>query len=93
MHNKTVRVRIYGTVQGVFFRHHTKLQAQALGLGGWVKNRSDGSVEAVIHGTEEDVERMIAWLHQGPESAHVIRVDIEEKGGEQPLLDLFTIRY
>lgn len=93
MDRKTVKVRIHGRVQGVFFRHHTKLQAQALGLGGWVKNCSDGSVEAVVHGAEHSVETMLAWLHQGPDSAQVVRVEMDENCGEESVPEIFEIRY
>lgn len=93
MDKKTVKVQIYGTVQGVFFRHHTKLQAQALGLGGWVRNCSDGSVEAALSGLEQDVDTMVTWLHKGPDSAHVVRVDIVEMHDEEPSSDIFEIRY
>ncbi len=93
MDTKTVKASIYGTVQGVFFRHHTQLQAEALGLRGWVKNCSDGSVEAVICGAEQDVDTMITWLHHGPDSAHVVRVEIDETHQENLLPDHFEVRY
>jgi acylphosphatase len=62
---KVIGVRIEGRVQGVWFRRH---------LQGWVRNRSDGSVEAVFAGPEADVEAMVAACWQGPPAARVTRV-------------------
>ena len=59
-------LRVYGLVQGVYYRHSTIQQAQRLGLHGWVRNRSDGSVEALVQGAADAVQTLIAWAHQGP---------------------------
>lgn len=67
---------IEGRVQGVFFRHHTKQMAGRLGLKGWVRNRSDGTVEALFEGDRAKVDTMIHWCHQGPPSARVTKVDV-----------------
>lgn len=93
MNTKTVKVRVYGTVQGVFFRHHTKLKAESLGLGGWVRNCNDGSVETVLQGTEAKVTEMIAWLNHGPDSARVVRLDLDEHYHEAQLPGTFHVRY
>ncbi len=93
MANKTVKVRIYGRVQGVFFRHHTKLMADGLGLTGWVRNCPDGSVEALCSGSTDIVNEMIDWLHLGPDSALVNRVDIDEMENQSSPQKEFTIRY
>ncbi|HKJ82392.1 MAG TPA: acylphosphatase [Mariprofundaceae bacterium] len=69
------RIRIYGRVQGVFFRHHTKQQAKHLGISGWVRNLPDGSVEAVICGSTEQLDRMESWLAEGPEGANVEKME------------------
>ena len=69
-----VRVRISGKVQGVWFRAWTREQAQALGLDGWVRNLSDGSVEALFAGPAEAVERALAACHRGPSAARVAAV-------------------
>lgn len=69
------RLRIYGRVQGVWYRSWTIEQAIALGLNGWVRNRRDGSVEAVISGDEAAVREMIARCWQGPPAARVERID------------------
>src|SRR4051794_27449215 len=78
------RIRIFGTVQGVFFRAWTVQQAHALAVKGWARNRRDGSVEAEIWGSEEAVEAMIARCSKGPSNARVERVNVEEIEGEAP---------
>lgn len=72
---------IHGHVQGVGFRWSLAQEAQALGLTGWVRNRREGTVEAMIAGEEAALERLIAWAHRGPPSARVTRVDIEAGQG------------
>jgi acylphosphatase len=67
----TVRLEITGRVQGVGFRESMRAVAQALEVNGWVRNREDGSVEAILQGGEHDVERLIAWCHNGPPGANV----------------------
>jgi acylphosphatase len=71
----SARVRIYGKVQGVWYRGWTVDQARALGLDGWVRNRADGSVEAVFHGPAASVRDMIARCREGPSAARVQRVE------------------
>ena len=71
----TVRVVISGRVQGVWFRGWTQNTASDLGLDGWVRNRRDGTVEAVLSGEAAAVEAMIARLWQGPDMASVKAVD------------------
>jgi acylphosphatase len=68
------RVIIEGRVQGVFFRQHTEEMAFRLGVKGWVRNRRDGSVEAVFEGEREQVDQIIQWCHQGPSEARVTKV-------------------
>ncbi len=74
--SRTVRVRISGRVQGVWFRGWTAQTAEALGLSGWVRNRRDGTVEAVFSGEEAMVEQIIAACHFGPSHAVVEDVDV-----------------
>jgi acylphosphatase len=71
-------------VQGVFFRSETRHRAASLGLAGWVRNNSDGSVEAVFEGERERVESMVEWSRRGPSGAHVKDVDVawEEPQGD-----------
>lgn len=73
---------ITGRVQGVFYRNWTVQTASALGLTGWVRNRVDGSVEAVVEGDEEAVEQFIALARQGPPAARVSAIDIRPVGVE-----------
>ncbi|MFV0624155.1 acylphosphatase [Sphingomonas sp. ac-8] len=69
---------ITGRVQGVFYRAWMGEQAAALGITGWVRNRADGSVEAVVAGPAEQVEALIARAQDGPPSAHVAGVEVRE---------------
>jgi acylphosphatase len=75
------RVTVHGHVQGVFFRAETAERASALGLAGWVRNRTDGSVEAVIEGEPGVVETLIDFMRRGPRDARVKRLEVET---EQP---------
>jgi acylphosphatase len=70
---------ISGRVQGVFFRSSTQDKAASLGLSGWVRNTSDGKVEAVFEGDREAVDEMISWCHKGPSPASVDKVRISEE--------------
>jgi acylphosphatase len=70
-------VIISGLVQGVFFRAHTRRTAEENGVTGWVKNRFDGSVEAVLEGEKGDVEETLQWCRRGPSGAHVDKVNID----------------
>jgi acylphosphatase len=74
MDNVRARVTVEGRVQGVFFRQHTQEMAYKLGVKGWVKNRRDGSVEALFEGHKENVEQIIRWCHRGPSEARVVNV-------------------
>jgi acylphosphatase len=89
---KRLHVVISGRVQGVFFRARTQDMARALLLTGWVKNRSDGSVEAVFEGEEDDLKAMLAWCRKGPPAAKVTRVEVNEEPLSDPF-ESFTIRY
>ncbi len=73
---KRVHVRITGKVQGVWFRQSTMDEAVRLGLGGWVRNRADGSVEAVFEGPGDKVDAMLEWCWRGPELAVVKNVAV-----------------
>jgi acylphosphatase len=73
---RTIRLRIEGRVQGVGFRVFVERSAVALGLDGWVRNRRDGGVEAVVSGTPAAVEQMIERCHVGPPASRVDRVEV-----------------
>lgn len=77
---------IRGLVQGVGFRDFVQREADALGLEGWVRNRKDGSVEAVVYGEKKLVERLLGRCHEGPRAARVDAVKVY--GTERSALDL-----
>lgn len=81
---RTVMVRIEGLVQGVYFRAWTDQTARSLGLDGWVRNRQDGSVEAVFSGPLKQVDEMLRRCADGPPDAKVTKVTITEEGGAPP---------
>lgn len=72
-------VWVSGVVQGVFFRSATYRMARDLGLDGWVRNLSDGRVEAVFEGPAADVESAVGWCRYGPDHAVVERVEVIEE--------------
>lgn len=73
------RVVVSGRVQGVWFRESTRREAERLGVRGWVRNREDGTVEAVFEGDAYDVARAVAWCRQGPPAAFVTGVEVAEE--------------
>ncbi len=77
---RTVHVYIHGRVQGVGYRAWVETEALRLGLDGWVRNRRDGSVEAVFSGSDERVARMLAACEAGPPAARVDNVATAEDG-------------
>ena len=87
-------IRLSGRVQGVGFRHFTRVNATELGIKGWVKNLPDGDVEAVLQGDEPSVQALIERLKQGPRMARVDDLSVDE---ENDALDEsfreFSVRY
>lgn len=71
-------LRIVGLVQGVGYRASFEMQASRLQLSGWVRNRSDGSVEALVRGKPEAIEHILLWARRGPSSARVADVAVTE---------------
>ncbi len=71
------RLHISGRVQGVGYRDALCAQAESLRVRGWVRNRADGSVEALVAGTTEALESLIAWARRGPPLARVTAVQVE----------------
>ena len=78
----TRHLDISGRVQGVGFRFYMQRKARELGVTGWVRNRRDGAVEAVIQGEPDRVESMTAWTRRGPPSAVVNEVKIADGTGD-----------
>jgi len=85
------RLIVHGRVQGVWFRGATERQARALGVAGWVRNRPDGTVEAVFEGPADAVGRATAYCRQGPPGARVERVESFDETPEG--LRGFDVRY
>lgn len=73
------RIVVHGLVQGVFFRDTCRRQAQDRAVTGWVRNRSDGAVEAVFEGPPDAVDAMVGWAHRGPSRAVVERVEVDDE--------------
>lgn len=69
---------IHGLVQGVYYRASTVEQARRLGLTGWVRNRQDGTVEALAAGPATAVQALVDWAQRGPERARVERVEVQD---------------
>jgi len=74
-----LHLRIHGRVQGVWYRESMRREAARLGVAGWVRNCSDGSVEAIVEGEAAAVRELEAWCHTGPPSARVVRVQSNEE--------------
>jgi acylphosphatase len=84
-------LRIYGRVQGVFFRANMRERARMLGLTGWVRNMPDGSVEAVIGGPRDKVLELVKWAHKGPRLAKVEKVDVEWEAASGEYDDFYIL--
>jgi acylphosphatase len=84
------RVVIHGSVQGVFFRDTLRRLAGQHSVSGWARNRADGTVEAVLEGPAEGVERLVTFTREGPRGAVVDRVDVHDEEPEG--LSGFAIR-
>ena len=86
-----VHVVISGKVQGVWFRASTKDKAEQLNIKGWVRNTSDGKVEAMFEGDEENVNEILKWCYQGPPLAEVENVKVKKQVPSNDL-DCFSVR-
>ena len=78
------RIRVYGLVQGVGFRHYTCREAARLGVNGWVRNRLDGSVEIHAEGADKAVLALQSWAGTGPFLARVERLEAADCNTESP---------
>ena len=84
------RIVVHGLVQGVYFRDTVRGRALSAGVAGWVRNRPDGTVEAVFEGEPVAVERLVAFCREGPRGAQVDRVEVTDE--EPEALPGFSIR-
>ena len=93
--NETLHAIVYGRVQGVSFRAYAVEQARQLRLNGWVRNRTDGTVETVAVGPRGALDSYVNWLHRGPPSANVKRVEatITDAAGSGEAYTSFEVRY
>lgn len=85
-----LRLAVYGRVQGVSYRTSAQREALRLGLHGWVRNRHDGSVEALVIGPRSSVEEFVAWAHNGPRGARVDRLEVAPAEFEK--MESFLVR-
>lgn len=90
MDGKTLRLVIHGRVQGVYFRDSMRREAQRLGVAGWVRNRSDGTVEAAVQGESAAVDAILRWAHRGPDYAQVEHIDIEPHAGSYSSFEIIS---
>lgn len=88
----TKHLRIGGRVQGVGYRAGFAREAQRLGVSGWVHNRLDGTVEALVHGSAQDIDEIIAWARRGPDMGHVDQVHISDASDATPSAGEFIVR-
>jgi protein-L-isoaspartate(D-aspartate) O-methyltransferase len=82
---KSVSARVSGRVQGVYFRASAAREGERLGLRGWVRNESDGSVSVRAQGASEAVDALLAWCRVGPPAAHVDRVEVQDAAADETL--------
>jgi acylphosphatase len=78
----TRKLRIRGRVQGVGYRYALRDEAQRRGVAGWVRNRTDGTVEALLQGAPERVAQLVAWTRRGPPASRVDEVQVEPADDE-----------
>ena len=80
----TRQIRVRGRVQGVGFRDALRAEALRLGVAGWVRNRTDGSIEALLRGSDDAVKRLIEWSRRGPPAARVERLESDAPADALP---------
>ena len=76
------RLVVRGRVQGVFFRASMRMEAEAAGVTGWVRNRRDGTVEALVQGPADAVDAITRWARRGPDTAEVEAVEVHDAAAE-----------
>lgn len=80
-------VKVFGKVQGVFFRRSAKIKADELGVVGWVKNCDDESVEVMAQGEKKQVDQFIKWCKKGPPFAKVENVEVDFRDNDKDLIE------
>ena len=75
---RRVHVTIHGEVQGVGYRYTMKIVANEVGVTGWVRNRRDGTVEAEVEGTPDQIDEILAWMAEGPPGSHVTNAAVKD---------------
>lgn len=88
-----IRIHLFisGKVQGVYFRHNTRIVAMKFGVKGWVRNVEDGRVEAIFEGDAANVNAVVEWCHTGPPNAIVDGVKVEYDSYHDEFLDFGII--
>ena len=89
---RQLKAIVRGLVQGVFFRHNTRIEATQLGLTGTVRNLPDGSVRVIAEGPQERLNQLLAWLRCGPELAEVASVDTQWRNATEAYSDFRIVR-
>lgn len=89
---ETLKIKVFGLVQGVSFRFYAKDKAQELKIKGWVRNEPDGSVLILAQGEKENLREFINWCHQGSPLAQVEKVEVEKLETKEIFKD-FSIRF
>lgn len=90
--SKRIELKIYGRVQGVFYRDTARRKARKLGLTGWIRNEPDGTVITMAEGEEESLKKFIEWCYNGSILAKVSKIDVQWKQFENEF-DEFNILY
>ncbi|MBP7058611.1 acylphosphatase [Candidatus Gracilibacteria bacterium] len=86
-------IKIYGDVQGVFFRADSREKARELNIKGWIKNEDDGTVSCIAQGPPENLQAFLDWCRRGPPDARVDKLDAKIENIAQTTFSAFTIRY
>jgi acylphosphatase len=90
---KAARLIVQGTVQGIFFRQFVKEHSDNLGLVGFVRNLEDGTVEIIIEGEAEQIERLVRFVQKGPEHSQIRNVKVEERKWTGDLKEFKILRF
>lgn len=89
MSQRAIHARVTGHVQGVGYRQGCRQTARSLGLDGWVRNRSDGSVEVFAQGQADSIDALVTWLWSGSSAARVSGVESDSVAPDSTLRDFF----